>query len=124
MALTLPPKKNNKPAVMPANEFEKHLVSKPATAVMKVETKKAGEPWKETLSESSTPATVKMQGDAGFRITVEGSSTMNLGDFNSARVGVSLTVPFGSKEDLEATYDWASEWVGTKIADAMASAKG
>ena len=40
--------------------------------------------------------------------------TINLGNFNSVRLSVSLNMPC-YKEEVDDAYAWASEWVGTKV---------
>lgn len=50
------------------------------------------------------------------QIEVHMSATINLGDYNSARVGASITLP--SDPDMVAvnkTYDVAKEWVEKKV---------
>jgi hypothetical protein len=51
-------------------------------------------------------------------VTVEGSRTVNLGDFNSARFGVSLALPC-SVDDIEETYTYGATWVEGKIEEAI-----
>jgi hypothetical protein len=56
-------------------------------------------------------------------VEVGGGMTLNLGNFESARLDVRLSVPT-TKEDLEAAYDWASDWVSEKLVQASKAAKG
>ena len=58
----------------------------------------------------------------GMSIRVEGGRVMNLGNYETARVGVTITVPC-SKETLEEAYSYATEWVSEKINEAVAQAK-
>lgn len=59
----------------------------------------------------------------GMSITVEGGRTLNLGNYESARVGVSITVPC-DKDTLNDAYTFATEWVSEKINEAVELAKG
>ena len=55
-------------------------------------------------------------------ITVEGARTLNLGNYESAKIGVTLTVPCDS-ENIEAAYKWGTEWVSEKIEEAVNGVK-
>lgn len=56
-------------------------------------------------------------------VTVGGSITRNLGDFNSCRVEVRLAMPCDPSE-IDATYIKASEWVDTHLGQELDSATG
>lgn len=58
-----------------------------------------------------------------IRMTVEGGSTINLGNYESARIGVTIQVPT-TKEGLEEAYDWATTWISEKIEKTVKEAKG
>lgn len=58
-----------------------------------------------------------------IRMTVEGSQTINLGNYESCRIMVALQVPT-TKDQLEQAYDQASNWVSEKVMAAVAEAKG
>lgn len=61
-----------------------------------------------------------------FMVGVEGSRTINLGNYESARIGVTLTVPC-DPEHLEAAYEFGSDWLSGKIEEvesAIKTAKG
>lgn len=47
-------------------------------------------------------------------VGVEASSTINLGNFNSIKVGVSVNIPCVFNE-IEKTYETAQEWVNNKM---------
>lgn len=47
-------------------------------------------------------------------VGVEASSTINMGDFNSIRVGVSLHIPC-EFNDIDKTYELAQSWVNAKM---------
>lgn len=59
----------------------------------------------------------------GMSITVEGGRVINLGNYETARVGVSITVPC-TKDTLDESYEFATEWVSQKITEAVNSAQG
>jgi hypothetical protein len=59
----------------------------------------------------------------GTKVTVEGGRTLNLGNYESARIGVTITVPC-DKGSIEESYQWATDWVSKKIEDAVKEAKG
>jgi len=61
--------------------------------------------------------------NTGMAITVEGGRTLNLGNFESARVGVTVTVPC-DHATLNDAYEWATNWVSEKIDEAVKAAKG
>ena len=56
-------------------------------------------------------------------ITVEGGRTLNLGNYESAKLAVTVTVPC-EPSTLEEAYDWATEWVSGKLEAAVKDAKG
>ena len=59
------------------------------------------------------------------KIRVEGSATMNLGDFNSVRVGVAIELPcLPDEESVEAAYQRCAAFVDTKIEDELNKASG
>lgn len=58
----------------------------------------------------------------GMSITVDGGRTLNLGNYESAKIGVTITVPC-DKETLEEAYAFATEWVSQKIDEAVKLAK-
>lgn len=59
----------------------------------------------------------------GHQITVEGSRTLNLGNFESVRIGVILTVPT-TMDALNEAYEFATDWVSEKLEQAVQAAKG
>jgi hypothetical protein len=58
----------------------------------------------------------------GCSVTVSGGRTLNLGNYESARIDVAITVPC-DPELINAAYDWGSEWVSTKITEAVSGVK-
>jgi gamma-glutamyltranspeptidase len=55
-------------------------------------------------------------------ITVEGGRVMNLGNYETARIGVSITVPC-STATLDEAYNFGTTWVSEKIEEAVKAAK-
>lgn len=60
---------------------------------------------------------------SGMVISVEGGRTMNMGNYESARIGVTITVPC-DMETLPEAYEWATDWVSEKMEEAVKTAKG
>lgn len=60
--------------------------------------------------------------DKLHNLAVAGKMTINLGNYESAQIMVSLTVPC-TKETLEDAYNFASDWVSDKIENAVNKAK-
>ena len=58
-------------------------------------------------------------------LRVSGGATLNMGNYESVRVDVSLEWPFPPTEEaLEAVYDWATTTVDAKVQHEIAVAKG
>jgi hypothetical protein len=55
-------------------------------------------------------------------IEFHGGRTVNLGNYESARVDVAIRVPC-TKVELEDAYDWATSWVSDKIIEAVKGLK-
>ena len=106
----------------PPATYADHLESHPAQAVISVEKKSGGVKWagKPTESEVVVPG---LYSSNGMRVTVEGSHTVNMGNYESAKIGVSLTVPC-SPDSLNEAYDFAMAWCGERIQSEVKSAKG
>ena len=104
--------------------YAEHLgaptLAKP-TAVVSVEKKTAGVEWSAPPTEAENPAGAFPTN--GMKVTIEGSHTVNLGNYESARIGVSLTIPC-SPENLEEAYSWGLDWCGKRIQKEVNSAKG
>jgi hypothetical protein len=110
------------------NPYDQHLASKSVQGsvnITKTKTLAAGVK-DESLVHSSNEVVGKgvlMPADQMHMIEVGGGMTINLGNYESARIDVRLTVPC-TKHDLEEAYEFASDWVSTKIQKAVADAKG
>lgn len=116
MALTV----KNGVAKKTGMDYGKHLETKPVTGIVSTSKSVAGKEIASSASESKTlhPGVFTN----GMSITVEGGRVMNLGNYETARVGVSITVPC-DKESLEDAYNYATQWVSEKIEEAVKMAK-
>lgn len=116
--------KDGKPQPHPADEFGDHLGGNPAStgAIGTVQVQKELSqgpnvpkkiiPMVDESEEVSMPPGVG--GESMCRLEVGGGRTINLGNFNSARIHVGLSMPT-SKSDLEDSYTFAFAWVSEKI---------
>lgn len=104
------------------SEFDKHLNAATGTKGVITTTagKKVGES-EDTYKVPIDPLAVPAHKLA--RVTVEGSQTVNLGNYNSARVGVSVEWPCNI-DQLDAAYEKASDWVSNKIMEAVKELPG
>lgn len=107
----------NKPST-----YDQHLTSKPVQASVSVEKKSGAGGWPGAPAESEELIPGLFTSN-GMMVTVDGGHTVNLGNYESAKIGVSLTVPC-SPESLNEAYDWAITWVGQRIQAEVKSAKG
>lgn len=70
----------------------------------------------------AVPTTI--EGDEPWcEVGVVAGQTINLGNYNSARISVSVKLPC-KKADLDQTYDEAMEWVDERMSDLIMQAKG
>jgi hypothetical protein len=83
----------------------------------------------ETIKHSSgaaihkaTPVQVESAGEPLCEVGIVAGQTINLGNYNSARISVSLKVPC-TKVELEATYEEALGWVDQKMSELIEQAK-
>lgn len=95
--------------------------SKPVTGIVTKEQTVSGKTIAGGTSETSTlhPGVFTN----GMSITVEGGRTLNLGNYESARIGVHITVPCDN-DSLNEAYEYATNWVSEKIDEAVKIAKG
>lgn len=73
-------------------------------------------------SEETIASGVVIPPDKLIRVSIEGGRTVNLGNYESARINVSISMPC-TKEDLNETYEWASKWVDEKVSEAVSGSK-
>lgn len=108
------------------NKSGEQLVTKPVTSFKQVEHLTKNEPTPHAMNiggETKVEHPGLFSAVTGMTVTVEGGRTINLGNYESARIGVSITVPCDPHE-LGTAYDWASDWVSERINDAVNDAKG
>lgn len=110
------------PAQKSKTDYDKHLTAKPASGMVSVETKTAGNEWAGSVAESKVEVPGLFTSN-GMSITVGGGQTINMGNYNSARIDVSITVPC-DPHTLEDAYTWALNWCSEKITAAADDAKG
>lgn len=56
-------------------------------------------------------------------VSVSAGTTINMGNYESVKIQVSVTVPC-DKDDLDSTYEFGVSWVDEKMKKAMAEIKG
>lgn len=113
--------KGDKPPATKSNPYDEHLKSTPVMGTTQIDTKALKEDWVEgEMKQETINKGVIIPASERCEITFEGGRTINLGKFNSARISCSIRVPC-HKNDLEATYEFASDWVSNKI---MAATEG
>lgn len=101
-------------------DYSAHLQTKPVTGIQSSSKSQSGEVIAESLGETLTLNEGVFTD--GTLLTVEGGRVINLGNYETARIGVSLTVPC-TKETLDEAYQYATGWVSEKIDEAVNSAK-
>jgi len=120
LKINTPTKPTNKP------DYSKHLEaqSTPIVGMVSKEKKSADVQGTGPVSETQTihPGIFTEKAD-GMRITVEGGRTINLGNYESARIGVTITVPC-DPASLNDAYNWATDWVSERIEEALKDVKG
>ena len=104
-------------------DYQSHLgpkQTKPISGMVATSKSVAGEQIAASVSESKTlnPGVFT----DGMSITVEGGRVINLGNYETARIGVSITVPC-TKDSLNDAYEYATQWVSERIDEAVKSAK-
>jgi hypothetical protein len=115
--------KINKPAPSGAStSFTDHLVSEPAKGSVATSKKEDGEYvlHKTEAEEISKPQVFPEK--EMLKITINCGKTINLGNYESARVDISITVPT-TKDSLEDAYEFATSWVDNKMAEAVEGVK-
>lgn len=100
-------------------------VSKPIIGIVSKEKKKGTEPSVGPVGESVNVGdqNIFVSKPNAIIVVVDGGRTLNLGNYESAKVGVSISIPCDF-EKLEDAFDFGSEWVSAKIDEAVKEAKG
>ena len=119
MALKMDKKADQESPVLGV-DYEKHLKTQPMQGMVSTSKAVSGQ----TMAESAPESQTLHQGvfTDGTSITVEGGRVLNLGNYETARVGVSITIPC-NVGSLDETYHFATEWVSGKIEEALKLAK-
>lgn len=66
---------------------------------------------------------VMVAADQMCQVHVGGSHTVNLGNYESAKISIGITMPC-TKADINDTYEFATNWVSEKMTDAVKDVKG
>lgn len=110
--------KHKGPSKPSQNVYDQHMTAIAPTGVVTVQ--KTNSPFLEKTVPVANPQVIPES--ELYKISVQGSQTVNLGNYESVKVGVVLTVPC-TKNDMETTYQFACDWVSEKIAEAVKQAK-
>lgn len=109
-----------------APAYDVHLKSDAVSGTVLVEKKQgsgSGGNWVASTDNVKVHPGVIHSSEEKMDIEVQGGQTLNMGNYESCRIGVSLRMPC-SKETLEETYKFVTAWVGEKITEAVKHAKG
>lgn len=121
-----------KPPKTAGEQFAEHLGApvsevavKPAVGTVSVSLKQAKSQEEHVIKDEQHTLNkgVIAPKDQMCMVMAGGSHTVNLGNYESAKVSVSVTIPC-VKDDLDATYEFATNWVSEKIGEAVQQAKG
>jgi len=105
--------------------YDKHLESKPTLGFIKIDIASSHPKSEKVIKDEEIvihKGAISDQG-TGFEIEVGGGRTINLGNYESAKIDVRIRAP-STKESLEEVYEWATGWVSDKISEAVDAAKG
>ena len=104
------------------NQYADHMQAKPVQATTTVTQKSGAAPEvvKKDQQETLVPGVFDSN---GMSISVAGSRTINLGNYESARIEVGVTVPC-SPQTMNEAYNFALEWAGERLQKEVNSAKG
>ena len=108
------------PKQKPKADYSSHLTTQPVTGMVSSSKAVSGQPVAESAAESKTihPGVFT----DGMSIRIEGGRVINLGNYETARIGVTITVPC-TKDSLDEAYAFATGWVSEKIEEAVNQAK-
>jgi hypothetical protein len=101
-------------------DYTEHLQTKPVTGMVSSSKSVAGKEVAASASETQTLHPGVFHN--GMSITVEGGRVINLGNYETARIGVTITVPC-DKDSLNEAYAFGTAWVSEKIDEAVKMAK-
>lgn len=105
-------------------EFTEHLESKPIVGTVGVQQSIKGKPVAPVVEQvHKLHEGIIIPAHELCSLHFGGGHTINLGNFESVKINVSITMPC-KKEDLEEVYEFATNWVSEKISQAVAEAKG
>lgn len=108
--------------------YAQHLTSEPivgiTTATKSGKPSGGGQPKEELLYSNQEILNKGQIVENLYRIEVGGGQTINIGNYESVRIDCRLTVPVGSKDELNDAYEFASNWVSEKLVQAIKDAKG
>lgn len=84
-----------------------------------------GEQYSEPERETTEKITVPIFETAPAYVRVSASTTRNMGDFNSVKVSVDVSLPcYPEGSEIDRAYDICSAWVNQKIQDELEYAVG
>lgn len=104
------------PAVAKSSEFDSHLQGGSAVAETVIEKKTGKTEYQQVLEKTEEVATgLIVPAHDKVELEIGAGKTINLGNYESARISVNLRVPC-SKDTLEDTFNFAKGWVDAKMA--------
>lgn len=101
-------------------DYNQHLQTKPMVGSTSTSKSVSGKEIASSTSESQTLHSGVFTN--GMSITIEGGRVINLGNYETARIGVSITVPC-HPESLNEAYKFGTDWVSARIDEAVKLAK-
>lgn len=123
---TAAPKSLPAPQAAEPNQFEAHVQSAPVLGTVHItkEKGKKGHKTEMTVKDENHVVHKGIMADPStiVRLGIEASHTVNLGNFESAKIGVSINLPC-TKDDIEETYQFGLNWVSGKIEEAISDSK-
>lgn len=108
-----------------ASVYDVHLnPAESHTEIKKIVTHKGGEKQEQLLSQDDTVVNEAVQTTGHpCHVRVGGGQTISTAPYESVRIEISLSVPC-EKEQIEETFEFASDWVSQKMMEATKSVKG
>lgn len=113
-----------------SDKYDSHLTPKKPTtlqasaakATLTSAHKEAGQPWKDEKHAQKVVHPSLMHPPHPAIVTVKGGQTLKVGDFEFVRMDVELSMPCEAS-DIESMYEFTSDWVSTKLAEAVKGIK-